>query len=69
MEKVHGVFVMALLERLQFLVLIIVHHLILIIKKNNFLVLVQEPTDDINDSTGAVRRKISIKFSKAMAFC
>ena len=31
--------------------------------------LVQEPTDDINDSTGAVRRKISIKFSKAMAFC
>ena len=36
MEKVHGVLVMALLEMLQFLLLIIPHHLIWIFKKVTF---------------------------------
>ena len=39
MEKVHGFFVMTLLEMLKFLVLIIVHNLILIIEKKKLLAL------------------------------
>ena len=57
MENLPRAFVMALLELLQFLVLITVHHLTLIMKKNSFLVPANESADDINDSTGAVKNE------------
>ena len=57
MDKVYGVFVKTLLEMLQFLVLMIFHHLILIVEKNTFLVLGEGPTQGINDSTGAAKKK------------
>ena len=57
MEKVHGVFVMILLEMLKFLMLMVVHHLMLIIEKIK-LVLCKVPSDGINDSTGAAEKEL-----------
>ena len=59
MDKVYGVFVKTLLEMLQFLVLMIFHHLILIVEKNKFLVWGEGPTQGINDSTDAAKKKMN----------
>ena len=56
MENVCASLVMTLLKVLLFLVLIVLHHLILIIEKKKLLVLVEGPTDDFNDSTGAAEK-------------
>ena len=58
MEKVYGILVMPFLEKLSFLVLIIVHYLILIIEKIAFLVLGAEPSYGINNSTDAAGKKL-----------
>ena len=52
------------------MVLIIAHNLYSDNHKNNFIVFVEGPTYDINDSIGATEKKVNISFSKAKTkFC
>ena len=69
MDKVYGVFVKTLLEMLQFLVLMIFHHLILIVEKNKFLVWGEGPTQGINDSTDAAKKKNEYISKVKTKFC
>ena len=64
MEKVAGVLIMTLLEKLQFLMLIIFHNLISIIQKNNFLVLGEGPTEGINGSVGTTEKNLVLTLVK-----
>ena len=61
---------MTLLGMLYFLLLIIVRYTDSDNHENNISVLAEGPTDDINDSFGAVEQKFNINFSKTKSkFC